>query len=268
MGQRDEPGDETVDLTVVAIPVYFGSMGAEYLWLRGHADRRGPTPADYEWRDTVASLSMGVGSLVAPLVMPKLLGPLVPGKGKHGKVLVATAAGAVALTTVADVVARLAEPDPGSAGTVATGSSDRPGAPEDGPEPLPAPNRRGRRRAARLARRVAGAAGVAAIVAGGVAITSTWASRTTMDRMWKRRRIRDLGAGPLALAAAVLGLGLRLLLEPPVHAREPLPVGDPRRAPLERALQPVDRAAPAGRRRLRGVRALQPALPCSGSGPS
>src|SRR5450755_3406072 len=39
-----------MDSTVVAIPVYFGTMGAEYLWLREHADQRGPTPADYERR--------------------------------------------------------------------------------------------------------------------------------------------------------------------------------------------------------------------------
>ena len=43
------------------------------------------------------------------------------------------------------------------------------------------------------------------MVAGGIAITSTWASRTTGDRLWKRRVVRDLGAGPVALAAAVVG---------------------------------------------------------------
>ena len=34
---------------------------------------------------------------------------------------------------------------------------------------------------------------------------STWASRTTLARMWDRRLVRDLGTGPVALAAAVLG---------------------------------------------------------------
>lgn len=34
-------------------------------------------------------------------------------------------------------------------------------------------------------------------VAGGIAITSAWASRTTVDRMWRRRVVRDLGTGPL-----------------------------------------------------------------------
>ena len=91
-----------MDSTVAAIPVYFGTMGAEYLWLRAHAEERGPTPADYERRDTVTSLTMGVGSLVAPFVAPKLLGPITPGKGRYGKALVVTAVTAAAATTVAD----------------------------------------------------------------------------------------------------------------------------------------------------------------------
>jgi sterol desaturase/sphingolipid hydroxylase (fatty acid hydroxylase superfamily) len=56
-----------------------------------------------------------------------------------------------------------------------------------------------------VAARVAAVGGVAAVVAGGIAITSTWASRTTADRMWGRRIGPDLGAGPVALAAAVVG---------------------------------------------------------------
>jgi sterol desaturase/sphingolipid hydroxylase (fatty acid hydroxylase superfamily) len=180
-----------MDSTVVAIPVYFGTMGAEYLWLRNHADERGPTPADYERRDTVTSLTMGVGSLVAPMVVPKLFGPITPGKGKYGKALVATAAAAVAVTTVADIVARLEATD--ERGIDAGGNGER-----------PAPRRR-RVGAARTARRVASIGGVVAVAAGGIAVTSTLASRTTANRMWNRRIVRDLGRGPAALAAAVLG---------------------------------------------------------------
>ncbi len=179
-----------MDLTVVAIPGYFGTMAAEHRWLRAHAAERGPTPADYERRDTIASLSMGVGSLLAPLALPKLLGPITPGKGKYGTALVATAGGAVAVTTLADLVARLDESD-------AASSIDH----DAGPRPN---NRAARRRTGRLARKVANVGGVAAIVAGGLAITSGWASRTTPKRMWKRRLVRDLGKGPLALAAATL----------------------------------------------------------------
>jgi sterol desaturase/sphingolipid hydroxylase (fatty acid hydroxylase superfamily) len=169
-----------VDSTVAAIPVYFGTMGAEHLWLRAHAAERGPTPADYERRDTVTSLAMGVGSLAAPFLLPKLLGPITPGKGKYGKALVATAAAAVAATTIADLVARFAPAD------------------------QPRLTKKQRRRTA-AARRVAGVGGVVAVVAGGVAITTTLQSNVTAKRMWNRRFVRDLGRGPAALAAAILG---------------------------------------------------------------
>jgi sterol desaturase/sphingolipid hydroxylase (fatty acid hydroxylase superfamily) len=172
-----------VDSTLAAIPVYFGTMGAEYLWLRGHAAQRGRTPADYERRDTVTSLTMGVGSLVAPLVAPRLFGPITPGKGRYAKALVVTAAVAVAATAVADLVVRLAPTE----------------------EEPPTRKRRGRRDAARAARRVAQVGGVVAVVTGGIAITSTLASRTTANRMFNRQLVRDLGRGPAALAAATLG---------------------------------------------------------------
>ncbi len=56
-------------------------------------------------------------------------------------------------------------------------------------------------------------------------------------------------------------VGLHLLLEPPVHARGPGHVGDPRGPPLERAVQPVDRAPPAGGRRARGVGSVRAPRP-------
>ena len=84
-------------------------MGAEYLWLRHRAAQRGPTAGDYERRDTLASLAMGVGSLVAPLVAPTLLAPFTPGRGRYGKAVVTAALGAAAATTVADYVSRRVE---------------------------------------------------------------------------------------------------------------------------------------------------------------
>src|SRR5436190_6263374 len=104
-----------MDPTVAAIPVFFGTMGAEHLWLRAHADERGPTPADYERRDTITSLTMGTWSLAAPMLLPRLFGPITPGKGKYGKALVATAATAAAVTTIADLVARLESNDEATA---------------------------------------------------------------------------------------------------------------------------------------------------------
>jgi sterol desaturase/sphingolipid hydroxylase (fatty acid hydroxylase superfamily) len=183
-----------MDLTVTAVPFYFATMGAESRWLRRRAEREGPSPADYERHDTITSLTMGVGSLLAPLVVGRLLAPIVPGKGRYGKALLATAAGAIVATTIAD---RFARSDPNA----------EPGAEPDGRDDAPpaSPSRSRRRRTARVARKVAAAGGVASIVAGGLALTTTWASRTTPDRMWRRRLVRDLGTGPLALGAAILG---------------------------------------------------------------
>ncbi len=173
-------GDAALDLTVLAVPFYFATMAGEYLWLRRRAAERGPTAGDYEKRDTLASLAMGVGSLVAPLVMPKLLKPFTPGRGRYGKALVAGALGAVAATTVADLVTRRIEPEEADA------------------------SRTQRRGAAQVARRVSSVGGVVAVVTGGVAVTSTWASRTTPERLWRRRILPDLGTGSVALVAAIV----------------------------------------------------------------
>ncbi len=178
-----------MDLTEAAVPAYFATMGAEHLWLRAHRAERGPSPADYERRDTVTSLAMGVGSLLAPVVVPRLLGRFTPGKGRYGRALIATAVAAVAITTAADAVARL----------------DPPATEDDSATTAPvAAGRRRRRAAARAARHVAEVGGMVAVAAGGIAITTTWASRTTMNRMWQRRVVRDLGTGPAQLAVAVL----------------------------------------------------------------
>ena len=158
------------DLTVLAVPFYFASMGAEYLWLRRRARTRPPVAGDYERRDTLASLAMGVGSLLAPWVGARLLRPFTPGRGRYGKAVVATALAAVAATTAADQIVRRSGDDAGTGGP---------------------------------ARRVAAVGGVISVVAGGVAVTTTWASRTTAERLWRRRLLPDLGAGPLVLAAAI-----------------------------------------------------------------
>src|SRR5690606_5761209 len=83
-------------LEVFAIPAYFATMGAEYLHHRARAGRLGGLPGDYERRDTLTSLTMGTASLLVPLVAPKLLAPITPGKGRHGKKLVAGVAAAAA----------------------------------------------------------------------------------------------------------------------------------------------------------------------------
>src|SRR6185503_19515772 len=56
-----------------------------------------------------------------------------------------------------------------------------------------------------LAERLAAVGGVVAVASGGLAITTTWSSLTRLDKMWDRRFVRDLGTGPLAVGAAILG---------------------------------------------------------------
>jgi sterol desaturase/sphingolipid hydroxylase (fatty acid hydroxylase superfamily) len=187
MKRPSKPGSDVVDLTVVAVPGYFAAMGAEY-WLqrRRHARGDAPTAGDYETRDTLASLAMGQLSLLAPFVAPRLLRPVTRGRGRFAKALVGAAVGAAVVTTVADVLARRAERrDQPPAGA---------GAPPGTPGPAPS-----------TARRVASVGGVAAIAAGGIAITTAWATATTPERLWERRLVGSLGPGPTALAAAVVG---------------------------------------------------------------
>jgi sterol desaturase/sphingolipid hydroxylase (fatty acid hydroxylase superfamily) len=177
------------DLTVIAVPFYFGSMAVEYVWLRRTQPTRGRTAGDYERRDTLASLAMGVGSLVAPVLVPPLLRPITPGRGRLGKAMVAAVIGTAVVTTVADgVVRRSARRRPAGA------SAPVPAA--DGGDETPAVAR---------ARRLASVGGVATVALGGLAVAATWASATTPQRFWRRRLLPDLGSGPLALALAVLG---------------------------------------------------------------
>jgi sterol desaturase/sphingolipid hydroxylase (fatty acid hydroxylase superfamily) len=173
MVDADGEGAQRMDSTVAAIPLYVGTMGAEHAVLRARAGQRGATAADYERRDTITSLAMGFGSLLAPAAAARLLEPITPGKGRFGKALVATAVGAEAATTIADIVARRTAPRDSEIES--------------------------------LARKVAGAGGVVSVVTGGIAITTTLAARTTPNRLWHRRIVRDLGTGPAVVAAAILG---------------------------------------------------------------
>ncbi|MFN8017558.1 MAG: sterol desaturase family protein [Acidimicrobiales bacterium] len=204
-----------MDLTVVAIPYYFGTMGVEYAYLKKQREHRPPIGGDYERNDTLASLAMGVGSLLAPLAAKKLVDPITPGKGRYGKVLIGAAVGAAAVSVVADVMARrqamgglpeagtlpralppTAAPDGAEAGD-APAAADAPAAPTT---PVPT-NRRGRRS---LARKVAGSAAATALATGALAVASTWASRTAGKRLFERHD-RDLGTGALAVLGATLG---------------------------------------------------------------
>jgi sterol desaturase/sphingolipid hydroxylase (fatty acid hydroxylase superfamily) len=187
MKRPAKPGSDTIDLTVVAVPGYFAAMGVEY-WLqrRRHARDGGATAGDYEARDTLASLAMGQLSLLAPFVMPRLLRPVTRGKGRFAKALVGAAVGAAAVTTVADVLARRADRRDGMTADDGATAEDATSAPS-------------------TARKVASIGAVAAIAAGGLAVTTAWATATTPERLWERRLVRSFGPAPAALAAAILG---------------------------------------------------------------
>ena len=164
-----------LDLTVASIPVYFGTMAAEQRYLAKRAAERGPTAGDYTREDTLTSLAMGVGSLLAPLVTPKLVKHVVPGKGKYGKALVGATAVAAAVTTVADRAAARAGDDERS-------------------------NKR-----KRIADRIRRVAAPAAVATGTLATATFFASKTDPETMWEKGKAHDRGQGVAAWAAAIAG---------------------------------------------------------------
>jgi sterol desaturase/sphingolipid hydroxylase (fatty acid hydroxylase superfamily) len=158
-----------MDLTVTAVPFYFGSMAAERRYLATRTMLKGPSRSDYTKEDTAASLAMGVGSLLAPFAAAALVKRVLPGKGRFPNVLVRTAVVATVATTIAD---RL------------KARTDRVG---------------------RVARKVARVGGPVAIATGGLAVGSTVSDRLSPARMWERNHGRDLGAGVVGWTAAVAG---------------------------------------------------------------
>ena len=203
-----------MDLTAVATPGYFASMGIENALLKKRAERIGPTAADYERGDTIANLVMGTASLFIPMATHALFDRIAPQRSKTGKGLVAVAATAAVATTVADRVIRkraarrhttpsaptttdlLASAEalaPASSNGHAHTNGHLPSAAAEAPDP-----------ALERARLVARYGGPTAIVAGGIALTSAIGSATKPKRLWENRRSkRDLGTGVLAGLAAI-----------------------------------------------------------------
>ena len=166
------------DLIALAVPAFFAAMGAEKLVLDRRAEAGDTSAVGFERNDTLASLAMGVGSLVVPPLVGRLLAPVAPGRGRYGRVLVIGAIGAAAVTTVADVLARRAEQDDVDADDTLS----------------------------RIARRLRPSAGVAAVASGITAGALAWTARTSARRLWRERGSRhDLGSGVAAYAAAIIG---------------------------------------------------------------
>jgi sterol desaturase/sphingolipid hydroxylase (fatty acid hydroxylase superfamily) len=191
-----------VDLTVLAIPGFIGAMAAEYAWQRRHPAPAGTTrTGDYELADTIASLTMGVGSLVAPLVWKRLLDPVTPGVGRHAKALVGTAVAATAVTSVADIVRRRYAagglPEPGTVPTSGPFAPRHPGSDAAAtPRHTDSPTT--------WWRRLHGGAAATAVGATALAAATTWTAQTSGQRLFATSSL-DLGTGVLATAVGILG---------------------------------------------------------------
>ena len=179
------------DLTVLAIPAFVGAMGVELWWQRRQPAARGEERAgDYELNDTIASLSMGVGSLVAPFITGPLLRRLTPGSTRAGTVLLGLGVAAGLATTVGDVLRRRAEhggklPE---AGTL----------PADQVTPT-----RVRSRVDALGL-MSSASAVAAVGSTAVAAASVWAMQTSATRFAQRSPL-TVRSGGAAYLLAVAG---------------------------------------------------------------
>ncbi len=194
-----------VDLTVMAIPAFVGAMGAEYVWQRRHPVPAGTRAGDYQLADTLASLSMGVGSLVAPYVVKRVLDPVTPGVGRWAKALIGVGAAAGLATSVLDVLARRRrEGGLPPAGTV---PEDVRTVQDELAELRLAPatprSERPQRPAPRL-RRAHGALAASAVASTALTVATTWAAQTSGKRLFERSHL-DLGTGRVAIAAGILG---------------------------------------------------------------
>jgi sterol desaturase/sphingolipid hydroxylase (fatty acid hydroxylase superfamily) len=165
-------GRTTRDPTVVAVPFYFATMAVENRVLKRRARAGRRSAGEYERRDTIASLSMGTISLLAPMVSARLLRPLTPGRGRFGRALVTAAVAGAAATTLGDLVGRRSEP-----GT----------------------------RPHRAARWVSSRLGVATTVTGGLALATFWQTQTSVARLWRLRTRPPIGGGALYFLLAVTG---------------------------------------------------------------
>ena len=228
-------------------------MAAEYAWQRRHPVPAGTRAGDYQTADTLASLSMGLGSLVAPYVAKRVLDPVTRASGASPRCSSASAPPPAwprrSATSFATRTPR---------GRAAGGrhrarrrcARCRTSSPSSGSRrPLHRRTDPGRARtdASLGYARSHGALAVSAVASTALTVATTWAAQTSGKRLFARSRL-DLGTEQGRRGGRDPGLGLHLLLEPPAQPREPLAVGGPRGPPLQRALQPLDRAAAAGRR--------------------
>ncbi|MDF8262678.1 sterol desaturase family protein [Luteipulveratus flavus] len=188
------------DLTVLAIPGFIAAMAAEYAWQRRHPVAPGTRAGDYELKDTMASLSMGVGSLVAPYVSKALLGPIAK-RGKAAKIAMTVAIGATAATTALDVVRKLRSDDFGRAGVVTDWDPRelrQTREPQQGVASSVAYE--GKPVLLRITRGVA----AVAVASTALVVATEWGARTTGEKFFDLTAL-DLGDSAVTATLAVLG---------------------------------------------------------------
>lgn len=186
-----------IDLTVVAIPAYVGAMAAEYAWQKRNPRVAGTRAGDYEFKDTMASLSMGLGSLLAPHVSKALFGSL-SGRGRAATAALGLAVGSGAVATVVDVLRRHRRGELPEAGVV--------------PEPRPTPTaydagaaqHQGPAELPPVLNRIGRAAAVSSVATTALVVATEWGASTASKKIFGRTG-RDLGSGTLAYVVAVLG---------------------------------------------------------------
>jgi sterol desaturase/sphingolipid hydroxylase (fatty acid hydroxylase superfamily) len=192
-----------VDLTVLAIPAYAAAIAAEVAWQRAHPVEPGTRAGDYQTADTLASLAMGAGSLVAPYLSRRLLDPVTPGRGRYGRALLTAGAAAAVLTTVGDVVRRRVRdgrlPRPQTVPDEVREVQEELAAVRQGPA-VP----RAERAARPLAARLQGGLAVAAVAGAALTVSTVWAAKTSADELFRRSAL-DLGGSKAAWVLAILG---------------------------------------------------------------
>ena len=186
-----------IDLTVVAIPAYVGAMAAEYAWQKRNPSVAGTRAGDYEFKDTMASLSMGLGSLLAPHVSKALFGSL-SGRGRAATAALGLAVGSGAVATVVDVLRRhrrgeLPEPGVVPEPPLSPTTYDVGAAQHQGPAVLPP-----------VLNRIGRAAAVSSVATTALVVATEWGASTASKKIFGRTG-RDLGSGTLAYVVAVLG---------------------------------------------------------------
>lgn len=187
-----------LDLTVMAVPAFVGGMAAEYAWQRKHPADPGTRAGDYEFKDTMASLSMGLGSLIAPYVSKALLGPLA-GRGRAAKTLMTLAVATTAATTAFDVARKVRSDGFGAAGVADWDTRELQTA--RSPQPTRDP---GKPPVKPVLQRITGGVAAIAVASTALVVSTEWGARTAGEKLFDRTPL-DLGDGAVVATLAVLG---------------------------------------------------------------